>query len=267
MKDNPLVSVIIPSFNHKNYVLQSIKSVFDQTYKNTEIIVVDDGSTDGSVEILTSASQDLGFKFIAQENSGVCRTLNRGIREFSSGKYICVLASDDYFEPTKIAKQVAALKASGGSEFCYTQAVEFDSWTGKTLSVFPKKRFSGHVLKKIILRQPYAGGSIMFSRELYDRVNGFDECMPIEDWDFSLRCASETTFAGVHEPLLYYRSHETNSMKWMGRRKIFRAKAMILSKNYFLTSPTRWLCALVFNYFYDHSYRYIKYFDIKRIFN
>ena len=56
MKDNPLVSVIIPSFNHKNYVLQSIKSVFDQTYKNTEIIVVDDGSTDGSVEILTSAS-------------------------------------------------------------------------------------------------------------------------------------------------------------------------------------------------------------------
>ena len=138
MKNNPLVSVVIPSFNHKDFVLKSIHSVLDQTYKNVELIVVDDGSSDGSVELLSAASRKLGFRFIAQENAGVCKTLNRGIQEFSKGEYICTLASDDYFEATKIQKQLGAILSSENIEYCYTQAAEFDSETGSVVNVFTK---------------------------------------------------------------------------------------------------------------------------------
>ena len=267
MKNQPLVSVIIPSYNHKEFVLKAIRSVLDQTYKNIELIVIDDGSSDGSGELLQSASSTFGFFFHSQKNVGVCRTLNRGIREFSKGEYICVLASDDYYESAKIEKQLQTLAVTDDTEFCYTQAGEFDSETGKTLNVFPKKEFFGNVLNKLIFRQPYAAGSIMFTRELYDRVGGFDDCLPAEDWDFSLRCAAATKFIGVHEPLFYYRSHATNSMKLMGRRKIFRGKAMILAKNYLLVSPFRWLCALLFHYVYDHLYRFIIHLNIKKVVN
>jgi alpha-1,3-rhamnosyltransferase len=267
MNKAPLVSVVIPSFNHKEFVLKAIRSVIYQTYENVELIVVDDGSTDGSVELLNAAAREFGFHFIAQENAGVCKTLNRGIREFSKGEYVCTLASDDYFEITKIQKQMDAIFNSDNSEYCYTQATEFDSETGKIINVFPRKKFFGNVLNKLIIRQPYAAGSVMFTKGLYNRIGGFDECLPAEDWDFSLRCAAMTKFVGVHEPLFYYRHHPESSMRSMGRRKIFQVKAMILAKNYPLVSPFRWLCALLFHFFYDHGYSFIKYLNIKKVLN
>lgn len=267
MREQPLVSVVIPSFNHKDYVLKSIDSVLGQTYKNVELIVVDDGSTDGSIDMLETASKELEFSFIAQENSGVCKTLNRGIREFSKGDYICVLASDDYFDPEKIEKQILKLFSCPESEFCYTQAAEFDSKTDKVLRVFPKKEFFGDVLNRLTIRQPYAAGSMMFSRALYERIGGFDECLPAEDWDFSIRCAAATKFIGVHEPLFYYRSHASNTMKSLGRSKIFRVKAMILSKNYLIIPPFRWLFAIGFHFFYDRFYGVLGKLKIKTLIN
>ncbi|SFM42224.1 glycosyltransferase [Marinobacter zhejiangensis] len=265
MSIEPLVSVVIPSYNHKEFILKAIESVLNQTYKNVEIVVVDDGSTDGSVEMLEEESGRLGFKFIAQSNRGVSRTLNRAIRELSTGEYICFLASDDYFAPTKVEKQLEALRKSDLTGFCYTQSVEFDSNTGAEIRTFPKKTYSGNVLDSLIIRQPYAGGTIMVKRAVYDSVGGFDESLSIEDWDFSIRCAAVTEFVCVHEPLFYYRSHSTNSMKIMGRRKIFLAKAMILSKNYMLVSPSRWIFALLVNFVHDHAYVFTRHLRLKKI--
>ncbi|QPT40317.1 Hyaluronan synthase [Oligella ureolytica] len=267
IENNPLVSVVIPSYNHINYIEKSIRSVFDQTYKNIELIVVDDGSKDGSCELLMQLKEELGFTLVMQENAGVCKTLNRGIQDFSKGLVICILASDDYYHPSKVEKQIKAMQRNIKSEFCYTQALEFDSDTGKELRVFPKKEFIGNVLSKISLRQPYAAGSIMFTRELYDRVGGFDPFLKYEDWDFSIRCAAVTEFSSVNEPLFYYRSHETNTMKTLNRREIFHGKSMILSKNYLLIKPSSWLLSILFHFFYDHGFALFKHMKIKSIVN
>ena len=267
IKADLLVSVVIPSFNHIDYVEKAICSVLEQTYKNVELIVIDDGSNDGSIGFLEGLSERLGFTFLSQKNAGVCKTLNKGIRELSSGEYICILASDDYFHPKKIEKQVAALQANPDSEFSYTQAIEFDSVSSKEIRVFPVKDFSGKVLNKLALRQPYAAGSIMFSRSLYNNVGGFDSNLKYEDWDFSIRCAAQTVFTGVQFPLFYYRSHATNTMKTLGRRAIFHGKAVILSKNYLLMSPRVWFFSIVFNFMHDHLHFMFKIIDIRKIVN
>ena len=266
-RNNPLVSIIIPSYNHLEYVEMAIRSVTNQTYSNIELIVVDDGSSDGSVELLSRLRDELDFTFVSQSNSGVCKTLNRGIQEFSKGELICTFASDDYFYPLKVEKQVHALQANLKSEYCFTQATEFDSDTAKELRVFPKKNFSGDVLNRVALRQPYAAGSIMFTRRLYDHVGGFAESLKYEDWDFSIRCAAATQFTGVIEPLFYYRSHATNTMKTLSRREIFHGKAMILSKNYMVLKPHIWFFSIVFHFLYDHGFSFFKYFKVKKLVN
>lgn len=267
LNSKPLVSVIIPSYNHGCYIEEAIRSVIDQTYKNIELIVIDDGSTDNSLTLLSDLSIKFGFKFVAQENQGVCKTLNRGVREFSKGQLICILASDDRFDLSKIELQVKELCNNKSSEFCFTQAVEFDTSDGKELRVFPKRNFTGSVLNKIIFRQPYAAGSIMFTRSLYDEVGGFDPTLKAEDWDFSIRCAAKTDFSFVAQPLFYYRSHASNTMKTMSRRNIFHTKVIILAKNYMLVSPWLWVFSVLSHFLYDHFYSLLKRLKIRQLVN
>ncbi|MDX9744156.1 MAG: glycosyltransferase [Arcobacteraceae bacterium] len=254
MSNLPLVSVIIPCYNHEKYLKQSILSVLNQTYKNIELIVIDDGSKDNSVEIIKNLQNFSGFKFITQENMGVCRTLNKGVM-ISTGKYIGVLASDDYWDITKIEKQVKVLESRDDSEFCFTQALEFDSNTGKELKIFPKKAISGYVLNRVFIRQHVPAGSMIFSRKLFDRLNGFDETLKEEDWDFVIRSAANTRFIGINESLFFYRSHETNIMKTRGRTEIFKQKVLLLTKNFSLISPLRWYFSISLHFFYDMIYK------------
>ena len=175
MKDNPLVSVVVPCYNHESYVEKAIISVVNQSYSNIDLIVVDDGSNDKTPDIITKLKREHNFTFLLQENVGVCRTINNAIKKHSKGKYIALLASDDYWDEKKIEKQVRKILEERDCEFCYTQAVEFDSDSGRELRVFPKKDYTGSVLNRVFFRQPYAAGTIMFTRELYNRLNGFDE--------------------------------------------------------------------------------------------
>ncbi|WP_265462425.1 glycosyltransferase [Aeromonas salmonicida] len=252
MHYHPLVTVVIPSYNHAHYIERAINSVYSQTYKNLEVIVVDDGSSDASVELINKLSLEMGFIFIEQSNIGVSKTLNKAIKDYSNGKYICVLASDDYFHPEKIEKQMKEIIKSSDSEFCYTKAMEFDSESGTTIREFPKKIIQGKVLDEILFHQPYAAGTIMFTRSLFDRVGGFDEGLKIEDWDFSIRCAAETSFSVVAEPLFFYRSHKNNTIKKLDRRIVFKNKMQTLTKNYMIASPVRWLYVVLIHFIFDH---------------
>lgn len=250
----PLVSVIIPCYNHQNYVEKSLKSVLNQTYKNIEIIVIDDGSKDNSVNILKELQKVNHFILECQENMGVCKTLNKAI-SMSKGKYIAILASDDYWDLSKIEKQVKVLETSENSEFCFTQALEFDSNTNKKINIFPKKPLSGNVLNNVFIRQHVPAGSMIFSRKLFDKLNGFDETLKEEDWDFVIRSAANTKFIGIKEPLFFYRSHETNIMKTRGRKDIFKQKVLLLTKNFNLVSPLRWYFSISLHFFYDMIYK------------
>lgn len=248
----PLVTVIIPSYNHSTYVECAIVSVIRQTYKHVQLIVIDDGSTDSSVEKLMILKDKFNFTLIIQKNAGICKTLNRAIRESARGDYISILASDDYWHTEKLKIQINALNSQNISEFCFSQAIQFtDNNTPDVRRVFPKKCLSGKVLNDVFVRQHVPAGTMLFSRRLYDRLNGFDETLKEEDWDFIIRAAAITPFTSVNMPLLYYRSHQTNTMKTRERAEIFHQKAKILSKNFNLINPHRWLFVIVLHFIHD----------------
>ncbi len=106
----PLVSIIVPSYNHARYINQCIESIYQQTYQYFELIVIDDGSKDNSKEVLIDLHNKYEFTLVFQENQGVAYTLNRGIKEFAIGKYITFCASDDYWVIDKLEKQVVFME-------------------------------------------------------------------------------------------------------------------------------------------------------------
>jgi len=248
----PLVTVIMPCYNHEQYVERAVMSVLVQTYPRVQLVVIDDGSKDRSVSKLVSLRDRFGFTLICQENRGVCKTLNRGIREAAHGDYISLLASDDFWHPDKLRHQMAGLSHHTGSEFCFSQAIEFtDESNPDAGTVFPRKCFSGHVVDQVFVRQHVPAGTMLFSRQLYDRLGGFDESLKEEDWDFVIRSAAVTSFVSINTPLLYYRSHQGNTMKTRSRAAIFHQKAKILAKNFDLVSPWRWLFAVCLHFAHD----------------
>lgn len=247
-----LVSVIMPSYNHARYIERAIASVFAQRDAMIQLVVIDDGSTDGSVELLKSLSERYGFTLICQENRGVCRTLNRAILEASEGEYIALLASDDFWHPDKLRLQFEALVATPGSRFCFSQALEFrDEKRLEEGRVFPARCRRGDVLNRVFVRQHVPAGTVLFSRNLYDELGGFDESLKEEDWDFVIRSAAATTFSAVDAPLLYYRVHPSNTMRTRGGKAIFHEKAKILAKNFPLVPPAVWVLAVGLHFLHD----------------
>lgn len=248
----PLVSVIIPCYNHSRYIRRAVESVFEQDYPAIQLIVIDDGSTDDSVEVLEAIAHETPFEIVRQANSGICRTLNRAIREFAQGEWVAVLASDDFWRTDKIRLQIEALLNSQDSRFCFSQAREFrDETKASQGRIFPSRVWQGDILKRVFIRQHVPAGTMVFARSLYDELGGFDESLREEDWDFVIRSAGATSLVAVDEPLLYYRAHEGNTMRTIARHRIFQRKAAILSKNMHLVSPWRWLWAVSYHFAHD----------------
>jgi alpha-1,3-rhamnosyltransferase len=253
-----LVTVVVPCYNHEQYIEKAILSVCQQTYKNYELVVVDDGSTDGSVAKLKKLQAQYNFVLLIQENQGVCKTLNRAIREFSHGAYIAILASDDFWHQDKLKLQMEALQQHRNAHFCFSQAIEFTDENNPTTGRrFPRKCLSGWVLNSVFLRQHVPAGTMLFSRDLFDRLDGFDEGLREEDWDFVIRSAAVTEFCSIDQPLWFYRSHATNTMKTRGRSKIFSEKVRILTKNMDLVGPWRWMASVLVHFLYDMIYKKI----------
>ncbi|MBK6707518.1 MAG: glycosyltransferase [Sphingomonadales bacterium] len=248
----PLVSVVIPSFNHSQFIEQTICSVLSQTYARLQLIVVDDGSSDGSAPLLQRLSEKLKFDLLIQENRGVCATLNRGIRERARGEWIAILGSDDLWRRDKIELQMLALAAQPGSKFCYAQARAFmDGSLPETGRIFPRRVFDGQLLKRVFFRQHVPAGTMLFSRNLYDSLGGFDETLREEDWDWVIRCAASTRFSSVAEPLLLYRLHPESTMRKSDPVVLLHQKLLLLSKNFRLVSPLYWLTAVLTHFVFN----------------
>ena len=148
----PKVSVIIPAYNSSGFIEDALESVFKQTYRNYEVIVVDDGSTDKSAEIIGSFS-DKRIIYIYQENHGVSVARNKGILE-SKGEYIAFLDSDDLWLPEKLEKQVAILNNNKNTGLVYTDfdvihEGESSYWQ---LSEDSKVFYKGNVFNKLFMK-------------------------------------------------------------------------------------------------------------------
>ncbi len=204
------VSVIIPNYNYARYVGQAIDSVLQQSYRNFEVIVVNNGSTDNSIEILQTFGDKI--RLIDQPNLGQSGARNSGLSE-SRGEYIAFLDADDLWEPTKLEKQIRLM--SQYTQLVYCGIAQFgEKAIGAPKVKMPK--YNGRCMQ-FFLEQPGVSivisgeSTALFSRDLLNKVGGFDmELNSTAGWDFFRRCSSNTEFDFVNEPLVNYRLHGHN---------------------------------------------------------
>ncbi len=206
---NPKVSVIIPTYNRANFLIQALDSVLVQTYKNLEIVVVDDGSTDDTKRRITPYVEKYGVKYIYQENQGLPSARNTGIFN-SSGTYISVLDDDDLLYPYTVKRQLEELENHPDYGMVYSDAMVIDE-EGNELGLRANGLLpSGDIYKEVTSgRLLCLMGTIMVRRECIDDVGMFDpELMRYEDLDFVRRISEKFKIKFINVPLLKYRKHQ-----------------------------------------------------------
>ncbi|WP_242218912.1 glycosyltransferase [Shinella zoogloeoides] len=211
----PLVTICIPSYNHAQFVGESIQSILDQTYLNIELIIIDDGSADNSAEIIRSYIEACQrrfarFEFRSRLNKGLSATLNEAL-EWAQGEYFSPLASDDAALPEKIAFLVRELRHRNDLAGAFG-AVEMINDQGKSLGVRGQRGewiFTDIFLGTARLQAPAS----LLKTEILRSVGGFSEDVIIEDWDMWLKITKNEKFKLKSTPFIVskYRLHDNNT--------------------------------------------------------
>jgi glycosyltransferase involved in cell wall biosynthesis len=194
---DPLVSVIVPCYNHERYVGKSILSVIEQPYKNIELIVIDDGSKDSTAKIVKDLAETYGFYCeIHKINQGICRTLNKAIT-LSTGKYLKFLASDDFIHDQSITEFVDHMESHPDVDVCFGDLIKIDK-DGKQVGFLKsgiQKTFQRNFLidnavdisaDMAIQSSPIIGPSYVIKKSVLKEFGPFDESLIVEDWDLFL---------------------------------------------------------------------------------
>ncbi len=217
MQENPIVSIICLCFNHSNFVVECIKSIDNQTYKNIQVIVIDDFSNDNSVETISNYLEEFPeIQFIKNEkNLGNTKSFNLGL-QFAKGEYIIDLATDDVLLPNCVALQLEKFSTSKFSNLgiVYGNAEnilengEHDSYyfeidvTKKIIEPRP----IGNIYKEIISGgNSYCSASAMIKKSVYDDLNGYNENLAYEDLDFWIRTSRKCNIDYLDEILMQKR--------------------------------------------------------------
>ena len=219
----PQVSVIIPTYNRGWILKEAIDSVLAQDYKDFELIVVDDGSTDNTSEVLAPYGNDIRIFF--QKNKGVSAARNRGITE-ASGQYIAFLDSDDLWLPRKLSTQINFFNQMPDALICQTEEI----WIRNGRRVNPKKRhkkLSGMIFEPSLELCLVSPSAVMIRRSLFDRVGEFDVTLPAcEDYDLWLRTSCRFPVHLVDTPLIIKRGGHDDQLSSMKGLDKFRIKAI-----------------------------------------
>lgn len=208
---SPLVSVIIPYYRHLEFIGETITSVYNQNYCNFELIVVDDGSNDGSECMLRALQEQFGFQLFVKENGGVSSALNLGVKK-SIGKYICLIGSDDVMETSRISKQVDLLESDSELSGCSSYVTRIDSRGFVINRVNPKPEGVVDFNYFFSTDFYFPGPAAMYRAKCLREVELFSEGLAIEDWDMYLKLTrSGKKMFLSSEFLTRYRVHNNTS--------------------------------------------------------
>jgi glycosyltransferase involved in cell wall biosynthesis len=206
--EEPLVSVICLCYNQERFVSETIRSVLNQSYGNIELIIVDDASTDSSVEIIRDLIRGRSeIQLLAlDENAGNCKAFNKGLA-LAKGKYLIDLAADDILLPQRIAKGVQALKQAGPSYGVNFTDADWITESGAHLYAhserFPHATIpQGDIYKNLIERFFICSPTVMFTREVIEYLGGYDETLSYEDFDFWIRSSRRFLYCYTPEVLV-----------------------------------------------------------------
>lgn len=198
----PRISVLLPVFNDERFVGRAVQSILDQTFADFELLVVNDGSTDNTAEVLT-AFRDPRLRIIHQRNAGISAGLNRMIAE-SCGDFLARMDSDDTCSPHRFAAQVAFLDEHPGVGLVGSACTIIDE-DGSHLRDFPVPLTDSAVRRAMVWGNPMVHSSIMMRRSIVTRVGPYDGRlgkMGIEDYDLWLRVLTVSEIANLSEPLV-----------------------------------------------------------------
>lgn len=209
---HPKVSIVMSSYNHAPYITEAIESAVHQTYDNIELIVIDDGSKDDSPKILKELQEKYGFYLECRTNHGLVPTLNYALKNLVSGKYVCILDSDDYWALDKIAKQVTVMEANPQCGLCHTPVYFIDK-NSKIISDYnqPTKK-EGDIFEELLMgKTNIADGGVMVPAAIYEEIGYYDESIPLEDYQLWFKILAKYPACYLDEHLAYYRTHESNT--------------------------------------------------------
>ena len=230
-KKSPTVSVIIPTYNRAHLVGRAIKSVLEQTYQDFELIVVDDGSTDNTKEVVKGFN-DKRIKYILHEkNKGATAARNTGIKA-ARGEYIAFQVSDDEWLPVKLEKQMKVFETVPPEVgVVYTGFYRLKN-SKKTYIPSPKIiQKEGYIFGSLLKGNFVTTQAVLVKRECFERAGMFDESLPrLQDWELFIRISKDYHFKCVDEPLLisYYQPHSISA----DQSALIRALKLILEKHF-----------------------------------
>ena len=208
------VSVIIPAFNKYNFTRKTITSIINQTYKEIEIILIDDGSNDDTCKLKHEFKNSI--KYYYTENRGVSAARNIGIQK-STGKYLAFIDCDDIFEPKKIETSIGILKVNPSYDFVYTDVYLINEKDVKIKTKFKPNNHpgSGNIGKRILLSDfTITNSTLLAKKECFDIIGGFDEKIFIAaDRDVLVRLAFKFKAFYISQPLTGYRVGSGNIFK------------------------------------------------------
>lgn len=214
----PLVSIVIPCYNHEKFIQESIKSVIDQTYKNIELIIIDDGSSDSTTLKIREMINDctkrfVRFEFRSRKNKGLSATLNEAL-EWCQGEYYSAIASDDIMLPKKTLIQARFLNFNKNINGVFGNAKLIDNNGTEIITIKPSKRklsFKNIILSNYTIMAPSQMLRMNAIRSLGEEPYPTD--IKIEDWYMWLKLSETGYLVNIQKNLVKYRMHENNTMK------------------------------------------------------
>ena len=222
-RPHPLVSVVVPCYNHEQYVAGALASALDQTADSLEVIAIDDGSRDGTAAAMkrfADERHDERLRIYAQANRGTTATLHLGLSR-ARGQYVAILNSDDVFAPERMEVMIGALERES-ADFAFSRVTYVDG-AGADVTNAPgrpsdylrcqleRARYPELAYAMLDFNLTISTGNFVFRRSFYERIGGFRPLLWCHDWDFALRAVRKGTVTYVDRALYYYRFHGENS--------------------------------------------------------
>ena len=268
MKDDALISVLIPAYNHENYIQDTIDSVIRQTYNNIELIIIDDGSSDNTLAKIKEYESKCQkrfkrFLYSTQKNQGTVKTLNSLLSK-AKGEYIAMIASDDMYYDEALELELEELKkdpnvslVTGRSLYinsqgkvCYlnskqqlTESIscakwkDYNDYVSSTRSVdYLSNNFGSY---DSLAPYNYISNGYLIKRSFLDKVLPFKEQAPMEDYWLMLQLSKISKFKFIDKPLFYYRQHDTNTIKNKPKMKKMGDMTLSYERTLYLKEDTK----------------------------
>lgn len=229
-----LISVLMPNFNKSKFIGEAIESILAQTHRDFELLIVDDASTDSSVDVVSKyVSRDTRVKlFRSETHKGVAATRNTAIQQ-ARGELIAYQDSDDTCVPERLSSQIEVLKRTGAESVVYSDYCVIDENSEVVESHHNNNRGNGRILPQLMANSFNAQAALLLPRRCFREVGPYDDALEIyEDVDMTLRLAKVFPFVHIPLPLYGRRIYWNNTVNRISRQRRYQRRSLVIARHF-----------------------------------